>query len=391
MLTPDEKSDSAPIPRAANALSVEDRVVTDYQVVSDGGDVTISGVYNVTVSNNGLLPVPRASYTVNTLSFKDSNVNLIEGQTSSIGLLRRGNSQEVQFEFELTESISDVANSVGPSCVGEVEVSEDSSASGVLLAVGFDQQLDLSIEDPDCSEFGGDIPDTPQPEPEPEPEPGPQPEPEPEPEPIPDEGEITSDPQTADVGQEVTFTYRDLPDVATRVDWEMAQDGPEAEGRSSRFSQGSRDQVQVNNIYFNPGEYTVSAVVYDAQGNSVQSASLNIEVNELQNGDLIDVSDNVADAGEEITFTYTGEESQASSDFDWRMGDGTNYQTQNVTHAYSNPGNYNVRLAVLNEDRSLIEQDDVEVTVTAPGVGLDVSDSDVLSMTEAAEIVNDNK
>ncbi|NOT93104.1 PKD domain-containing protein [Ferruginibacter sp.] len=101
--------------------------------------------------------------------------------------------------------------------------------------------------------------------------------------------------------------------------------------------------------YFNPGQYNIKLVVYDANGDSnVVIKSQYITVN---------AAPAVAFTGSPLTgcfplpVNFTDQSTPGSgtiTSWQWDFGDGASSNTQNPSHTYTASGNYNVTLRLTN-------------------------------------------
>lgn len=111
-------------------------------------------------------------------------------------------------------------------------------------------------------------------------------------------------------------------------------------------------------IYSQPGIYKVSLVARNAAGNAMVT----------KNGFITVKSKPVAN----YSFTQTENEvnffneSLYATTYRWSFGDGRHSELQNPVHAFENPGNYNVKLTVINECGSDTLLQTVNVSGIAP-------------------------
>jgi PKD repeat protein len=155
---------------------------------------------------------------------------------------------------------------------------------------------------------------------------------------------FTASPTTPEVGQTVSFdaTASDDPDEnVSSYEWDFNNDGTtDASGAtaSHEFSGG--------------GEYTVSLTVTDAEG-ATDTTTQSLTVVEPPTAEL-SVSPTEVTAGEEIELVATGSSDPDGTIAEYRWdinGDGTVETTgERVTHAYESPGEYEVRLTVIDGD-----------------------------------------
>lgn len=106
--------------------------------------------------------------------------------------------------------------------------------------------------------------------------------------------------------------------------------------------------VHETHSYALPGTYTVKLVVTSDQG-CKDSVSIPVIVNASPvAGFGVDKAQQCF-AGNQFIFTNTSTLSPGTLQYNWELGDGTQETTRDVTHAYSAPGSYSVRLLVSSE------------------------------------------
>lgn len=186
---------------------------------------------------------------------------------------------------------------------------------------------------------------------------------------------FTTSPTTPEVGQTVSFdaTASDDPDEnISSYEWDFTDDGTtDASGEtvSHEFSSG--------------GDYTVSLTVTDAEG-ATDTATQSVTVVEPPTAEL-SISTTEVTTGEEIELTAT-----ASSDPDgtieeyrWDVnGDGTVETTgEQATHTYESPGDYQVRLTVV-DSQGLTDETRSTITVQSGSEESEDSESDTGQPTD---------
>jgi hypothetical protein len=413
----------------ANALSIESREFTKFNATRQEGRIDIQGEYTVTVKNGGLLPVPGASLNVNTLQTPDSGVEIISQEQASIGTISGGQTADVTVKFNASASQNDLLNFAGTACQGDsVSAKVQENVSGLLLAIAFDDSVDITSSQSDCM-LGGGPPATqpgPQPEPQPEPEPRPEPEPEPrppggrpepepEPEPEPPEEQTVdiTGPENPTAGEEVEYTVRDAPSSADSFLWSDS-------GQDSDLSNDPRDDTY-RTRFDEAGLQRVSVSVRDEFGRQVAEGELNFEAEEPRDtGDDRDRGDDRDDGrdddrgggggGEdqpdtsgEITgpelvvvdesneWEWTGQQNWDSRIYTlhWSMSEGGGFDYEGmytrpaVTHTYDFQGPKTIRFEVQRQDDdSVVVSDEYSIEVINPATG--GLTSGVPSMDEAA-------
>ena len=155
---------------------------------------------------------------------------------------------------------------------------------------------------------------------------------------------FTTSPTTPEAGQTVSFdaTASDDPDEnVSSYEWDFTDDGTtDASGvtASHEFSSG--------------GDYTVSLTVTDADG-ATDTTTQSLTVTEPPTAELSIPPTEVA-TGEavELTATASSDADGTIEEYRWDVnGDGTVEMTgERVTHTYGSPGDYQVRLTVVDDD-----------------------------------------
>jgi PKD repeat protein len=126
-----------------------------------------------------------------------------------------------------------------------------------------------------------------------------------------------------------------------------------------------------SHIYLSPGTYSVMLIAYklNAFGTPcTDTARLTVQINGLPLANF-SVSPSFVIKIPDFTFTFTNSTSNASNPrYTWKMGDGTIYNSRDVTHTYRDTGNYNVTLAVVNLDDGCTDSITKTVRIeTVPG------------------------
>ncbi|MDZ7741491.1 MAG: PKD domain-containing protein [Bacteroidota bacterium] len=123
--------------------------------------------------------------------------------------------------------------------------------------------------------------------------------------------------------------------IITQWEWDFGDGSPLAYG-----------QV-VTHQYANPGNYNVTMTLYNQYGctGDVQTVKIVEDVDENIIADTI--------ACLEETHAFSGTGNITFTDYEWDFGDGNTDIGKNVTHTYTSPGVYNVRLAVCSDTNYL--------------------------------------
>lgn len=141
----------------------------------------------------------------------------------------------------------------------------------------------------------------------------------------------TEDPEA---GDEIRFADRstDPNDTVEAREWRFG-DGANATGPNPTHT------------YDEAGEYDVSLVVTDAEGNrNVTHRTLEVEpAGPVASAEVEPLHPH---AGETVYLNATSGDSDENLTFDWRLGDGTTASGRNVTHVYAEEGTYEVTLNV---------------------------------------------
>ncbi len=140
-------------------------------------------------------------------------------------------------------------------------------------------------------------------------------------------------------------------------------------GTPLAFEWNISDGAQYNdtNIVHNfdePGDYTVQLIAYDPTGcSTADTAETTIDIGpplQVEAAFTIEESPGC----DELTITGTDESTVVTPSYTWTMGDGTTYNTADVTHFYDELGTFTVTLIVNDPGTcNLADTAEVEVTV----------------------------
>lgn len=174
--------------------------------------------------------------------------------------------------------------------------------------------------------------------------------------------DFTRDEEEVDAGEEVRFTDRstDPNDTVVRRQWYFG-DGNTTTGEAPTHA------------YEEPGEYDVSLVVTDAEGNRNFTATT-VEVAPAGPIAATGVAPANPHAGEVVYFNSTSGEPDENLTYHWRFGDGTTGSGRNVTHVYGEAGTYEVTLNVTDVQGRSDEARGNLTVGPAPGEGTDAPD-----------------
>jgi PGF-CTERM protein len=179
------------------------------------------------------------------------------------------------------------------------------------------------------------------------------------------EASFTATPGTPEVGSTITFdasASMDPDGTITSYEWDLF-------GNGSTDATGSTASV----AYSEAGEYTVSLVVSDDDGATVETTQT-VTVNAPPEAQ-ISVTPTDPEVGQEVSFTATASTDPDGSieTYEWDLtGDGTVDATgAEVTRTYQSAGTFQITLTVIDDDGSQA-QDQIELTVhpnqtTTPG------------------------
>lgn len=107
------------------------------------------------------------------------------------------------------------------------------------------------------------------------------------------------------------------------------------------FGDGTNSSAQNPSHFYQTGSYTVCLVVSNNCGSDTSCQTVQV----VCPTPTVQFNYNVS----QFTVSYTDQSTGGASAWVWDMGDGTVYQTQNVTHTYAGPGNYNACLTSTND------------------------------------------
>lgn len=129
------------------------------------------------------------------------------------------------------------------------------------------------------------------------------------------------------------------------------------------FGDGSPEssEFEPTHTYTEPGEYTISLISYDSLScNLADTAYLFIEVG---SSEAFNPSFSFEVDCETSTVELTNETGAPFLDYEWDMGDGTTYLTDDATHTYEEPGVYNIVLTGTDNacDNTEIAEQEIEI------------------------------
>lgn len=170
---------------------------------------------------------------------------------------------------------------------------------------------------------------------------------------------VISGPSEGVAGQSIRFDgsrSRHGDNDITRYDWDFG-DGRQASGR------------RIDHTYSNPGDYKVRLRVTDRKGLQ-DDTSYTIKIHQ----DPADTTPPVAEiaaptnaqTGQDVTFD--GSRSQSLNPivrYEWDFGDGATGRGQKITHRYSQPNLYRVRLTVYAQN-GMVSNDNVQIHIDNP-------------------------
>ena len=120
------------------------------------------------------------------------------------------------------------------------------------------------------------------------------------------------------------------------------------------------------------GNYTVTLTVADEEGDSV-SSTLDVTVNNLAPTIAEITGETNILEGTEVTYSATASDpGDDTLTYSWDFGDGNTASGQDVTHIYSDNGNYTITLTVSDDDNASSTQTlNVTVNNVAPTISED--------------------
>ncbi|MCC4765588.1 PGF-pre-PGF domain-containing protein [Methanosarcina sp. DH1] len=147
----------------------------------------------------------------------------------------------------------------------------------------------------------------------------------------------------------LSVQFTDLSQNANGWDWNFG-DGDTSTEQSPAYTYGSA------------GNYTVVLTANNENGSSSKSLNITVEEEPGQE-EILPVADFDADttSGSAPLSVQFTDLSQNANEWYWNFGDGTNSTEQNPMHTYSSPGNYDVNLTVVNENKTASEINTINV------------------------------
>jgi len=175
--------------------------------------------------------------------------------------------------------------------------------------------------------------------------------------------EVTADPATPAVDEEIAFSV-------TVTD----PDQPEEEAHEYAWDFGDEATSTLQaptHAYAEAGDYTVTVTVTDARG-ATATGTIDITVgNEPPVVGGVTATPATVATGEDVTFQATNPsdpDGDTIGHYEWNFGDGAtaNPGGQSETHAYATPGDYTVSVVAVDARGAKSTAKTVEVTVTGP-------------------------
>ena len=168
-------------------------------------------------------------------------------------------------------------------------------------------------------------------------------------------------------GQEISYSAiaSDAGNDTLTYSWDFG-DGTTAEGKD------------VTHIFTDNGEYTITLIVTDSDGAST-TQTLDVTVNNIAPTITEIIGETNINEGQEVT--YSAIASDPGNDlliYDWDFGDGTTAIGENVTHTFTDNGNYTITLTVTDDDGvSTTRTLDVTVNNLAPTIDEIIGDTNI--------------
>jgi len=168
----------------------------------------------------------------------------------------------------------------------------------------------------------------------------------------------------------LSVQFTDLSQNANGWDWNFG-DGATSTEQSPAYTYGSA------------GNYTVVLTANNENGSSLKSLNITVEEEPGQE-EILPVADFDADttSGSAPLSVQFTDLSQNANEWYWNFGDGTNSTEQNPMHNYSSPGNYDVNLTVVNENKTASKINTINVLEESNSSD---SNSDTISSSESNE------
>lgn len=160
--------------------------------------------------------------------------------------------------------------------------------------------------------------------------------------------DFTADPTEVVAGETVSFS--DQSERATAWEWDFG------DGNTST-------EANPTHAYEEEGSYTVSLTVSNGEGEDTETKDDYISVDPEPAPPVADfeADTTTVEVADTIQFTDTSTNDPAS--WEWDFGDGTTSEEQDPTHAYAEPGDYDVTLTATNDDGSDTETKSSYITV----------------------------
>ena len=153
------------------------------------------------------------------------------------------------------------------------------------------------------------------------------------------------------------------------------------------------DSLPVSHEYQGNGDYTVTLTVVDEEGAGA-SSTLNVTINNI--APMIAEITGETNISEGTEVTYSASATDLGDDtlsYSWDFEDGNTAEGRDVTHIYSDNGNYTITLTVTDDDGASSTQTlDITVNNVAPTIDEIIGETDVKEGQEVSysAIVSDS-
>lgn len=345
----------------AGSLQVKSRKFTKFNAQQNEDTVSVNGEYTITVVNKGVLPVPSVSANINTVEY--GGLTILEEKSKIVGTIGRGQEASVSFEFSYEDTVSDFEGKV---CEGQtIEADVNETVSGIILAIVFDESVEVISESSTCNLSQPEIPPLPGGEPEPEPEP-----------PNGDNGDgggggglppgfrttnvDINGPTNPETGERVTYQ-------ASQVQGANVYQWTDSQSRASENQQvDSQNPIQYSTTFGETGQFTVEVTAVDSNGETIGEGSFSGQISQ-GSPDPINVNGpEQPTVGQEVTFqTNNVADAQA---YRWTDSQGGSLEqdSNEYTTTFGQVGEYNVRVQVVDSEGQLIREGSLQGEVQPP-------------------------
>jgi len=283
---------------------------------TSGETSMIDGTFAIDVNNTGFFDTRSTRVTKANITLKKGNTSLNIGkieETVPIPPISAGETRTINIGFSRESQLVNLV--VDDVCSNQTVTADiNITIAEIILAATYNEQLDIQVEEKDCTTISLDI----------------------------------SGQQQVNIDQGYEWNVSatsggELPEVS----WSMG-DGT------------SKSGSRVSHTYTTAGTYEIKAETPTGISTTYEVTAESIPLGIVGNNEVT--------VNDEFSWRPTGSRVDEVGELSWDMGDGTTYTGQSVSHTYTNSGTFNINLnSATGETASLevtSEFPDIDLTIT---------------------------